>query len=347
MDRDRGRKPGLRFWWRVTATLLMVAVTVLLAYTAYVGYEGSRQLVERDGTSRDCRTPDVQFGWAYEAINYDIADDAELRRRNADLADCGYEGELAGTDVESQDGIRIAGWYIPAASGAGPTAPTVILVHGFKANKSGVLPYGQGLHEEFNLVAYDARNSGRSSGDETTAGVLEQNDLRAVIDWLERTKQPARIGVLGNSLGAATALAEARDDRRVEALVLDSMHTRIRYQMEARVDAAYWSYVGTNLAISLGTFLRTGVDINSIDAEDIIDDYDGRPLLLIHGTGDTEDLPERTQAFYEQAVAAGIPTQLEWCPDAGHNAAAGMPVEACRDEFMAQTRDYFVATLTE
>jgi pimeloyl-ACP methyl ester carboxylesterase len=319
----------------------------LAAYTGYVGFEGSRRLVVNDGWNRDCRTPDVQFGWAYEAINYDIADDAELQARNPDLSNCAYLGTKAGDEVVTEDGIRIAGWYIPAASDVGPTGPTVILVHGFTANKSSVLPYGLGLHEAFNLVAYDARNGGRSTGDQTTGGVLEQNDLRAIIDWVERTKGAEAIGVLGNSLGAATALALAVDDSRVDALALDSMHTRVRYQIEARVEhGGYPGYFGTTWAILAGITLRTGVDLETIDAEDVIDRYDGRPLLLTHGTADTEDLPERTQALYEQAQADGIPTELHWCPDSGHNAPAGMPVHVCADDFAAWTRDFFADALS-
>jgi pimeloyl-ACP methyl ester carboxylesterase len=332
-------------YWCAALVIVLVAAIGLLGYTGYVGYEGSRRLVERDGTSRDCRTPDVLFGWEYEAINYDIADDAQLRQHNGDLTDCEYEGELAGTELVTKDGIRIAGWYIPAGNGAGPRAPTIVLVHGFKANKSGILKYGEGLHEGFNLVAYDARNSGRSTGDATTAGVLEQQDLRAVIDWLERTKDPLRIGVLGNSLGAATALAEAGDDSRVDALLLDSMHTRLRHQMEARVNAEYWAYFGTDWAITLGTWLRTGVDVNSIDAEEVLDEFGDRPLLLIHGTADTEDLPERTQAFYELALAQEIPTELCWCPNSGHNAPDGMPAEVCRTDFMVWAHEFFGAAL--
>ena len=95
--------------------------------------------------------------------------------------------------------------------------------------------YAAGLHDDFNLVAIDQRNAGRSTGDETTAGVLEQDDLRAIIDWLEETKAPEHIGVLGNSLGAAGAITEARTDPRVEALALDSMHTRLVYQFEQRL----------------------------------------------------------------------------------------------------------------
>jgi pimeloyl-ACP methyl ester carboxylesterase len=332
--------------FRVTLLITIIAVVGLVAYTGYIGYEGSRRLVVNDGWGRDCRTPDILFGWEYEAINYDIADDAELRARNADLASCDYQGAKAGDDVVTADGTRIAGWYIPAASGIGPGGPTIVLVHGFTVNKSSILRYGAGLHEQFNLVAYDARNVGRSTGDQTTGGFKERQDLRAILDWLQRTKGPEHVGVLGNSLGAATALAEAVDDPRVEALVLDSMHTRVRYQIEARVEhGGYPGYVGTTWAILLGIWIRTGVDLSSIDAEEIIGRYHGRPLLLIHGEADNEDLPQRTQAFYEQAVREGIDTQIRWCPDSGHNAPAGMPVDVCADDFANWTRAFFLAAL--
>src|ERR1700674_1915404 len=107
--------------------LLVVAGT---GYTGYVGYEGSRQAVTApESSGRDCRTPDVQFGWQYQAINYDIADDAQLKARNPDPKNCAYLGTKAGNEVVTDDGIRIAGWYIPAGDGAGPTSATVILVH--------------------------------------------------------------------------------------------------------------------------------------------------------------------------------------------------------------------------
>ncbi len=332
--------------WRISAGAVGILTIVLFGYTAYVGAEGSRQLVEasRDGT--DCRTPQVQFGWAYEAINYDQADDALLAAHNADLEHCTDQGTTAGDEVVTADGVRIAGWYIPAGNGAGPTAPTVVLVHGFQSSKAGILKYGIGLHDTFNLVAFDMRNIGRSSGDQTTGGVKEQQDLRAVIDWLEQTKHPSRIGVLGNSLGAATALAEARNDPRVEALALDSMHTRLAYQVEARVThGGYPSYFGTLWAIMTGVELRTGVDPGSIDALDTIGEYGTRPLLLTHGELDNEDLPERTQAFYDSLVEAGIPAELRWCPNSGHNAPAGMPAEVCAGDFATWTRDFFSRTL--
>ncbi len=329
--------------------LLGMVALVLVAgtgYTGYVGYEGSRQAVTApDNASRDCRTPDIQFGWQYEAINYGIADDALLRTRNADQRSCTYQGIKAGTAVVTDDGIRIAGWYIPAGNGAGPTSATVILVHGHGNTKSDVLKYGESLHDTFNLVAFDLRNYGRSTGNTTTFGVLEQKDLRAIIDWLERAKHPAHIGVLGNSLGAATAMAEASGDLRVEALALDSMHTRLRYQFEQRLQhAGHPAYPGT-WAIFVGTWIRTGLDFGSADALDEISRIGRRPVLLTHGTADTEDLPQRTQAFYDAAAKAGMPIELRWCDGSGHGAPAGMPVVVCRDAFGGWVRDFFTRTL--
>ncbi len=329
---------------RIGVAVAIVLTVAVVGYVGYVGAEGSRRLVEAPKT-RDCRTPDVQFGWAYEAINYDIADDAQLAARNNDLTACTYQGTPAGGTVVTDDGIHIAGWYVPAESGAGPTAATVVLVHGFGGSKSAILKYGEGLHQAFNLVAFDLRNTGRSTGDQTTGGVLEQKDLRAIIDWLERSKHPVHIGVLGLSLGAATALAEATGDPRVEALALDSMHTRIRFQVEARVQkAGQPAYPGT-WGVFIAVWIRTGVDLGSVDAEDELSKEGQRPLLLIHGTADIEDLPERTQAFYDEAIAAGISADLRWCEGSGHEAPAGLPADVCEDAYGSWVRDFFTRSL--
>jgi pimeloyl-ACP methyl ester carboxylesterase len=330
---------------RIILGLLGVILIAVIGYSGYVGYEGSRQLIESGGSDRDCRTPDELFGWTYEAINYDIADDALLKTRNADQTKCTYTGTIAGDEVVTDDGIHLGGWYIPAGDGAEPTAPTVVLVHGFGASKTGILRYGEGLHETFNLVAFDMRNTHRSSGEATTLGVFEQKDLHAIIDWLERTKHPSHIGVLGNSMGAVTAVAEARDDLRVEALALDSMHTRTRYQVEARLEhAGHPAYPGT-WAIFIAARIRLGVDLGSVDAQDAIPDLTRLPVLLSHGSADNEDLLSRTESFYNDAKVAGVQIELHVCQGAGHNAPAGMPVTVCHDDFATWMLDFFTANL--
>jgi pimeloyl-ACP methyl ester carboxylesterase len=323
---------------RLITALVVIALIAGIGYTAYVGYEGSRQAVNVDeARSRDCRTPDVLLGWAYEAVNYDIADDDALKAANPDMTDCASQGAQAGDVIVSDDGVRIAAWYVPAANGAGPQAPTVVLVHGYAANKSDILPYAAGLHDAFNLVAFDQRNGGRSTGSSTTYGVLEQNDLRAVIDWVEREKGPSWIGVLGNSMGAATAITEARSDPRVQALALDSMHVRIAYQFEKRLERmGHPAYPGT-WAIFLGALIRTGQDLGSADPADAMPDIGNRPLLITHGTADDENVPERTEQFVADAVAAGISVELHWCEGAGH----GLVDDVCPAEYATWISAFF------
>jgi uncharacterized protein len=329
---------------RITSWLIVLTLLGGVGYVAYVGYEGSRQAVSVDELrSRDCRTPDVIAGWEYEAINYDIADDEALRIANPDMTDCAAQGQMAGDELVSVDGVtRLAGWYVPAANGAGPQAATIVLVHGYAANKSDILGYAAGLHESFNLVAFDLRNGGRSSGTQTTYGVREHDDVRAVIDWVEREKGATWIGVLGNSMGAATALHEARSDPRVRAMALDSMHTRIAYQLERRLErAGHPPYPGT-WAILAGAFVRTG-GLNLVDADpaDAMAEVGARPVLLTHGTADDENTPERTEAFAADLAAAGVSVQLEWCEGAAH----GRVEDVCPDEYATWVRDFFAQAL--
>jgi pimeloyl-ACP methyl ester carboxylesterase len=337
------QQPPRRRLRRLGTALAIIVVILVLGYNGYVGYEASRRAVAVDeNRSHDCRTPMDVYGWPYEAINYPITDDAHLRADNKDMTNCANQGVKAGDEVVTSDGIHIAGWYIPAGDGAPPTAPTIVLVHGYGQNKTGILHYAPGLHQRFNLVAFDERNGGRSTGTQTTLGVLEEKDVRAIIDWVERVKHPAHLGVFGNSMGAAAAIGEARTDTRVEALALDSMHTRIVYQFEQRLKAhGHPPYPGT-WATFIGTWLRTGVWFGSADPVDALPDLGKRPIMLTHGTADTEDLPERTQSFYAQAKASGLTIELHWCPGATH----GRVDDDCAGDFARWLDTFFGRALS-
>ena len=320
----------MRIVIRLAALLAALAVLAGLAYTGYGVVAGSDALTHPAGNS-DCRTPLFRYGWAYEAINYDIADDAVLQRANPTMQDCASQGAIAGTDVVTADGVHIGGWYISAASGVGPVGPTVVLVHGWGANKSEVLKYAVPLHPTFNLVAFDLRHGGRTSPSATTFGVHETLDLRAILDWLERTKHPAHVAVMGNSMGGATALLEAGDDPRVGALILDSTHARAEDIIGRRleVDEGQPSLPGTP-AILLGIWLRTGVNLLDHNPVDAIPGLGARPLLLLHGAADVHDLPARSvEVNYQAALAAGVPVEMHLCPVGTH----GKVIDACPGEW--------------
>jgi hypothetical protein len=312
------------------ALLAATALVGLTGYTAYVGVIGSDQLIHPTGNP-DCRTPRVRYGWTYEAVNYDIAADAVLQGQNPDMAHCASQGATAGTEVVTTDGIPIAGWYIPAADGVGPTGTTVVIVHGWDANKSEALKYAVPLHAAFNVVVIDLRGGGRSGPADSTFGPREKLDIEAVIDWLQRSKHPAHIAVMGNSMGGGAATLAAAGDPRIEALILDSTHAHVANIVERRleVDAGHPSLPGTP-AILAGIWLRTGLDLMEADPIAAIPALGRRPLLLLHGAADVNDLPAASvDAIYRAAQDSGVPVERHLCPGATH----GRVIDTCPAEW--------------
>ena len=317
---------------------LVVILIALLAYLAYVGYTGSARLADAPSPSTDCRTPAVANNWTYEAINYNASTDAELADY-PDPTDCPSQGQEAGSRVRTPDGIAVAGWYIPAGNGMGPDGPTVILAHQYEANKSTMLAHAALLHDDYNLVVFDFRNHGQSSGSVTTQGALEQNDVRAVVDWLEQEKDPTAIALLGVSMGGASVLAESIADERIAAVVLDSTHASISNAIQARLEAdGYPLALPGSWATLLGSLIRTGQDISAVDPVQGVTRYGSRPLLIIEGGQDDLIGADDGDDLLATAEDNGVDAELEVCPPAGH----GEAIEACAGEY----RDWVLGFLS-
>lgn len=320
------RRARIGRWVGFAFAAILVA---LLTYLGYVGYIGSDQLTNAPNRSSDCRTPGT-LGWPYEAINYDAATDAMVEQEE-DPSNCiSFVGSEPGDALISSDGIRLAGWYVPAASGSGPTGPTVVLTHGWGSNKSDMLSRAAVLHPDYNLVLFDLRNHGQSYGSQTTQGVTEALDLRAVIDWVEREKGAEAIAVLGVSMGGATAANEVEGDQRVDALILESTHATIANAAQARLErAGYPLALPASWAILLGGLVRTGLDISVADPIQSVANLDDRPLLIISAGAD--DTLGKTDAddLVTAAEGAGVDVTFGLCAEAGH---AGS-LSACPEEY--------------
>ena len=331
------RRAVIGRWLTFALVALLVAA---VAYLGYVGFAGSEQVVE-PARSRNCRTPAIAFGWEYEPINYPAAADRELEAV-PDPTECDREPVMAGDALVTPDGVSLAGWYIPAGSGVGPEGPTIVLAHGHGTNKSGMLSRAEPLHDDFNLVLFDFRNHGQSEDDQTTVGVLERSDLRAVIDWLERTKRPTVIGVLGVSMGSATAVNEARADQRVRALVMESTHATLANALQARLERqGYPLALPGAWSILLGGLVRSGQDMSAADPVQAVRDYGDRPLLLVADGRDDTIGADDADDLLAAARSGGAPAELRICDAAGH----GESVRACAGDYRDWVLGFFAQAL--
>lgn len=324
-DPSPDRRARLTGW---ISFILAAFLVVLVAYFGYIAYEGSGQLTDSPTDSADCRTP-ATLGWSYEAINYDIGTDAALAEE-ADPEQCASQGTAASDALTGPGEVRLAGWYIPAGNGAGPTGPTVVVAHGWSSNKSAMLDRAALMHDAYNLVLFDFRNHGQSEASPTTQGIREAGDLRAVVDWLETNKAPGQIALLGVSMGGATALNEASRDERIAGVIAESTHATLANAVQARLDrGGYPLSMPGSWAALLGTLIRTGEDVSAADPVQAISRLEGRPVLLITGALDDSIGPNDAASLLEAAEEAGSPVTLHTCEAAGHGEADDL----CAEEY--------------
>jgi pimeloyl-ACP methyl ester carboxylesterase len=332
---------------------ILAAIAAALYVVGIGGYgftSGADQYLAQTADHPSCETPGSKFGWAYEAVNYDLADDATMLAANPDPTKCTTQGTKAGTAVMAPDGTGLAAWYIPAAphevigsdpNAASTTGPTLVIVHGGKSNKSGMLPYAPAFHDAYNLLIVDLRNSGRSGGTESTGGLREQTDVRAMIDWLEQSKRPLWLAVMGNSNGAASGLAEALTDPRVKALILDSMHASIERQLGNVIETEHHLPAWPSAwAVIAGVNYRLGDSIQAVDPIRTIVRFTDRPLMLTHGLADIVDRPaDSLDLNVAAARAAGVDLEVHTCAGAGH----GLVVFVCADDWTKWVRAFLAA----
>jgi pimeloyl-ACP methyl ester carboxylesterase len=314
-----------------------------LLVVGVVTWEASEGLMH-PGVSADCATPEA-LGIGYEAVGYQRADDDHLQPTpyptppaSADplKAICPDRRQSPDGTLVSRDGTRLDGWYIPAAPGADATW-TVLLVHGWTADKSAMLPYVRELHDRYDVAVVDLRDAGRSDKALVTAGVREQSDVRAMVDWLETNKHPAHIALMGVSMGGATSALEAATDERIDALILDSTHAHA----EDAISAILWNdhLVPGALAglVEYVASVRLGLDIRRADPARTIPALGHRPLLIIHGGSDTTDRPWLSAEMnLATARSAGVPVAIHTCAGADH----GHDVDVCPGQWGAWVADF-------
>jgi len=313
--------------WVSTALAVLLALTV--GYLVLVGYLGSGQAVLVSDRSTSCQTPKSAYGWSYEAVNYPEAEDQAIANL-PDGAPCPSRTATEGTAIVSPDGTRIAAWYIPGPAALGHSGPTVVIAHDHGANKSDMLPWARVLHDTYNLVLFDFRAHGQSSGESSTVGARERSDLAAVIAWVEAAKAPTHLAVLGLAMGGAAAAGEAASDPRVDALILDSTYATLANSLEARLSHdGYQLALPGAWAIMLGGLIRTGEDMSSADPVQALESYGRRPLLIISagrdgavGSGDAESLRAA-------AAAGGASVDLKVCAEAEH----AMSISTCSADY--------------
>ena len=220
------------------------------------------------------------------------------------------EYKLPAKDVEfpsRNDGLNLKGWHISSPD----KEHTVIFVHGFGGNRGSAhaLDIGSGLWQNgFNVLFFDLGASGTSEGEMASGGYFEQDDLLGAVDFvLDTGIQPGNIGVVGHSMGAATAILGASKEPGIQAIVSDSTYADILDLIAQEVALATpipeWIVPVFQPGIIVIADLLYGIKLKEVVPESAVSSID-YPIFLIHGTGDTR-VPFEQSIRVHGAAASG------------------------------------------
>ena len=195
----------------------------------------------------------------------------------------------------TEDGERLHGWWVPHPRARG----TFLYCHGSTgsiAHRIGVLSKLRNL--EVNLLAFDYRGYGRSTGQPTEEGLYL--DVRAAYDHLTRNlgSRAERIVLFGHSLGGAVAI-DCALDRKVAGLVAQSTFTHIR-------DAARAVFPTLPIHLAARRQFRSVDKVVELRI----------PKLFIHGESDETVPMELGEKLYE---SASEPKDFYLVRRGGHN----------------------------
>lgn len=218
--------------------------------------------------------------------------------------------------LETADGLRIHGWFMPAADRCGASAPTVLFCHANAGNIGLRVPnFAQMAGKlEANIFALDYRGYGNSEGTPSEEGLIE--DALTAWRWLRTAADKGRIDgqrvfVFGRSLGGAVAVAMARELQRSGdghlpcGLVLENTFMSISALVDTLFPIIAFKFLKNR-------FLRLRWEtIERIKEIEV-------PILLLTGEKDEMIPPSHSQALLAGAEKSPVRRQVLF-PEGMHN----------------------------
>jgi len=239
--------------------------------------------------------------------------------------------------------ITIDAWFLPVQAA---DAPTVILVHGLNGCKrSGENLLAAGMLHRAGLAALliDLRDHGDSTFEDGrfAGGSDEYRDVLGAFDWLRTQGVPAdRIGLLGFSLGAATAMIAVGEELEIAAVWADSSFGDIREAIRDELRRSGYPTLLEAGGIFAGKVLA-GDDLAGHSPLDATAKLHGRPIFLTMGSEDDRIDPGDLDELAAAVRAAGGTVDVWQVQGARHTQA----LRLYPDEYEQRLVDFFSAAL--
>jgi pimeloyl-ACP methyl ester carboxylesterase len=229
---------------------------------------------------------------AYSFVSFRVADGITKLERQPLVPEAGtVSARHEDVSFRSTDGLLLKGWWFVAT---GPRADkAVVFVHGRGQNRiissfrpDRIAPIF--LARGWNVLLFDLRGHGESEGERYSLGQYEPRDIIAAIELAaERSGiHKQRVALIGESLGAGSAIMTVAVDPAIGPIVTDSAYADA-YTVVSEVGQNYtglpsWFTPG----IVLAGKLFFGLDVASVRPVDVVRSHPERAWLFIQCTAD-------------------------------------------------------------
>ena len=198
--------------------------------------------------------------------------------------------------LHSESGSTVAGWHIPADGSRG----VIVLLHGLRGSRVSMLGRARMLYGEgYSIVMIDLQGHGESPGEQITIGHLEKHDARAAVEFARMKHPNELIGVIGVSLGGASALLAS--PLGIDALAIESVYPDIESAVNNRVAARLGPLSEIPAKILLMQLEpRLGIERTQLRPVAHISAV-GCPVFVVSGNEDLHTTAAETRGIYETA----------------------------------------------
>lgn len=212
--------------------------------------------------------------------------------------------------LESESGAQISGWHLRADEPQG----VVVLLHGIRGCRLSMLDRAKFLRKAgYSIVMIDLQGHGESPGVCITLGHLESRDVTAAVEFARGKHPDEPIGVIGVSLGGASALLAT--PLGIDAMILESVfpdvtaavHNRVADQIGPFSDVPGWLLLAQLRP-------RLGISVDQLRPIDAIS-HAGCPVFVLSGANDRHTTPAEAHQMF---AAAADPKELWIVPSAAH-----------------------------
>ena len=222
----------------------------------------------------------------------------------------------------SSEGYKMKCSFVEPIDSCRPSIimPVVLYLHGNSSSRlEGLNNLQILLNSNINLFVIDFPGCGLSEGDYISLGYHEKDDVKIIMDFIQKIPGVGSIGIWGRSMGAATTLLYTYKDPRVKAICVDSPFERFEKLAEElvkkQINLPSFLIAGALKLIKSTVKSKNGLDISKLNPIEKVEKT-FQPAIFVHAINDELINVEHSINLFNNY---GGPKSLKCCDVGGHN----------------------------